>query len=77
MKNLVREVEDTNNSHTFELTRQQIAEPALDERHNAAQEEEPHTPAGRPEAHARTFAHRTRVEAVVDHVLDVETQAKK
>ena len=39
--------------------------------HHAAQKEEPHAPARRPEAAAGALAHRARVEAVVDQVLQV------
>ena len=55
----------------LELPREQVAQPALQQRHDAAQEEEPDAPHGRPEAHAGALAHRARVEAVVDQVLQV------
>ena len=44
---------------TLELAGEQVAEPALQQRRHAAHEKEPHTPARRPEATARTLAHRT------------------
>ena len=59
----------------LELARQQVAEPALQQRHDAAQEEQPDAPHGRPEADARPLAHRPRVEAVVHDVLQVCGQA--
>ena len=59
----------------LELARQQVAQPALEERHHAAQEEEPHAPARRPEAAAGALAHGPRVEAVVDQVLQVLAHA--
>lgn len=55
----------------LKLARQQVAQPALQQRHDAAQEEQPHAPHGRPEAHARPLAHRARVEPVVYQVLQV------
>mmetsp|Transcript_31892 Transcript_31892/g.87345 ORF Transcript_31892/g.87345 Transcript_31892/m.87345 type:complete len:298 (-) Transcript_31892:756-1649(-) len=55
----------------LELAREQVAQPALEQRRDAAQEEEPHAPAGRPDAAARPLADRSRVEAVVDQVLQV------
>mmetsp|Transcript_7034 Transcript_7034/g.20668 ORF Transcript_7034/g.20668 Transcript_7034/m.20668 type:complete len:555 (-) Transcript_7034:1166-2830(-) len=59
----------------LELAREQVAEPALQERHDAAEEEEPHAPARRPEAAAGALAHGARVEAVVDQVLQVLAHA--
>lgn len=56
---------------TLELARQQVAQPAFQQRCDAAQEEEPDAPAGRPDTAAGTLAHRTRVEPVVDQVLQV------
>ena len=58
-----------------ELAREQVTQPALEQRHHAAQEEEPHAPARRPEAAAGALAHRARVEAVVDQVLQVLAHA--
>ena len=55
----------------LELAREEVAEPPLEERDDAAQEEEPHAPAGRPEADAGTFADGPSVEARVDDVLEV------
>lgn len=55
----------------LELAGQQVAEPALQQGHDAAQEEEPHAPHGRPEAHAGALAHRAGVEPVVNEVLQV------
>jgi len=42
----------------LELAREQVAQPALQQRRDAPHEEEPHTPAGRPEAAPRSLAHR-------------------
>eukprot|EP00967_Tisochrysis_lutea_P025532 scaffold29471_cov28-Tisochrysis_lutea.AAC.6 len=50
----------------FELARKEVTKPALQERHNAAQEEKPDAPARRPDATARPLAYGARVEAVVD-----------
>eukprot|EP00965_Chrysotila_dentata_P150735 4980259-Pleurochrysis_carterae.AAC.1 len=59
----------------LELAREQVAQPALEQRHHAAQEKEPHAPAGRPDAAARALAHGASVEAVVDKVLQVLAHA--
>ena len=50
----------------LELTGEQVAEPALEQRDDAAQEEEPDTPARRPEADAGPLADRVGVETRVD-----------
>mmetsp|Transcript_21407 Transcript_21407/g.67173 ORF Transcript_21407/g.67173 Transcript_21407/m.67173 type:complete len:241 (+) Transcript_21407:4296-5018(+) len=55
----------------FELACEQIAKPALEERDDAAHEEEPDTPARSPKAAAGSFADRSSVEAIVDEVLQV------
>mmetsp|Transcript_3491 Transcript_3491/g.11579 ORF Transcript_3491/g.11579 Transcript_3491/m.11579 type:complete len:907 (-) Transcript_3491:778-3498(-) len=55
----------------LELACEQVAEPPLEQRHHAAQEEEPHAPAGRPDAAAGALADGAGVEAVVDEVLEV------
>ena len=59
----------------LELARQQVLQPALQQRHDAAQEEQPHAPAREPEPAARTLAHGARVESVVDEVLEVLAHA--
>ena len=41
---------------TLELTRQQIAQPSLQQRRDAAHEEQPHAPTGRPKTAAGAFA---------------------
>lgn len=51
---------------TFELTREEVAEPALEERDDTAKEEEPDTPARRPETDTGTLSDGTGVEARVD-----------
>ena len=55
----------------FELTREQIPEPTLEERDNATHEKQPYTPAGRPETDTRALADWTRIEAVVDEMLEI------
>lgn len=62
---------DTLTVTTLELTREQVAEPTLEERDDATHEEQPYTPAGCPETDTRALANRTRVEAVVDEVLEI------
>mmetsp|Transcript_26458 Transcript_26458/g.83860 ORF Transcript_26458/g.83860 Transcript_26458/m.83860 type:complete len:710 (-) Transcript_26458:29-2158(-) len=59
----------------LKLAGQQIAQPTLQQRHDPTEEEEPHTPAWRPEATPRPLAHWTGVEAVVDQVLQVLAHA--
>mmetsp|Transcript_14739 Transcript_14739/g.38930 ORF Transcript_14739/g.38930 Transcript_14739/m.38930 type:complete len:664 (+) Transcript_14739:435-2426(+) len=59
----------------LELPRQQVAQPTLQQRHNTAEEEEPHTPAWCPEATAGALADGARVESVVDQVLQVLAHA--
>ena len=59
----------------LELPAEEVAEPALQERHHPEDEEEPDEPAGRPDAAARPLAHRPSVEAVVDDVLQVFSHA--
>ncbi|RUP50906.1 hypothetical protein BC936DRAFT_137166 [Jimgerdemannia flammicorona] len=55
---------DTFGVTTLEMTGEQVAEPALQERHNTAHEEEPYAPPGCPDTHARALADRAGVEAV-------------
>lgn len=62
---------DTLRITALELTGEQVAEPALEQGHDAAHEEEPDAPAGSPEADTGTLADRTGVEPVVDQVLEV------
>lgn len=50
----------------LELTREEVAEPALEKRDDTAKEEEPDTPARRPEADTGTLSDGTGVEARVD-----------
>mmetsp|Transcript_29770 Transcript_29770/g.62392 ORF Transcript_29770/g.62392 Transcript_29770/m.62392 type:complete len:390 (-) Transcript_29770:1623-2792(-) len=59
----------------FELTGQEVAEPPFQKRHNTTQEEEPHSPTGRPESATRALADRPSVEAVVDQMLQVFAHA--
>mmetsp|Transcript_6179 Transcript_6179/g.20144 ORF Transcript_6179/g.20144 Transcript_6179/m.20144 type:complete len:665 (-) Transcript_6179:1552-3546(-) len=55
----------------LELAGEQVAEPPLEEGHDAPEEEEPDAPPRRPEADPRPFADGARVEARVDQVLEV------
>lgn len=59
----------------LELPGEQVAQPPLEQRHDAAEEEEPHAPGRRPDAAAGTLADGTSVEAVVDEVLEVLAHA--
>ena len=59
----------------FELAREQVAQPALEQGDDAAQEKEPDAPHGRPEADAGALADGARVEAPVDEVLEVLAHA--
>lgn len=43
---------------TFKLPGQEVPEPALQQRRNPSHEEEPHAPAGSPEAAAGALPHR-------------------
>ena len=55
----------------LKLPGQQIAQPALQQGHHPSQEEQPHTPHGRPEAHAWALAYWARVEPVVDQMFQI------
>ena len=66
---------DTLRMTALELAREQVAQPALQERSDAAEEKEPHAPSGRPDAAARAFTDGSRVESVVDEVLEVLAHA--
>mmetsp|Transcript_33281 Transcript_33281/g.109100 ORF Transcript_33281/g.109100 Transcript_33281/m.109100 type:complete len:1053 (+) Transcript_33281:4096-7254(+) len=66
---------DTLGDTALELPRQQVAQPTLQKRHDATEEEEPHAPAWCPEATARPLADWARVESVVDQVLQVLAHA--
>ena len=55
----------------LKLACQQISKPALEQRNDASQKEEPHTPSRRPHANTGALAHRSSVEAVVDQMLEV------
>ena len=59
----------------LELSSQQVAQPALQQRDDTAQEEEPNAPARCPEAAAGTLPDGASVEAVVDQVLQVLAHA--
>lgn len=56
---------------TLELTRQKVSKPALQQRSDSAHEEQPDSPSRRPEAATGSFADRSRVEAVVNQMLQV------
>lgn len=51
---------------TLELTSEEVAQPALEEGDDTAEEEEPNAPSWGPESDSRTLADGTRVEAGVD-----------
>ena len=55
----------------LELPGQQVAQPPLQQRRHAAQEEEPDPPAGSPDPAAGALPDRSGVEAVVDDVLEI------
>lgn len=59
----------------LKLTRQEVPEPALEQRHDAAQEEQPHTPPRRPHTDTRALANGPSVEPVVDDVLEILAHA--
>lgn len=50
----------------LELTREEVAQPALEEGNDSTKEEEPDAPSGRPEPDSRSLADGSRVEARVD-----------
>mmetsp|Transcript_38034 Transcript_38034/g.88955 ORF Transcript_38034/g.88955 Transcript_38034/m.88955 type:complete len:246 (-) Transcript_38034:1571-2308(-) len=56
---------------SLKLTSKQVPKPSFQKWDDTPQEEEPHTPSWRPEAASRPLAHGTRVEAVVDEVLQI------
>jgi hypothetical protein len=55
----------------LELTREQVTEPALQERDDSAHEEQPYPPGRGPETATRTLTNGTCVESVVDEMLQV------
>ena len=59
----------------LELAREEVPQPALQERDDAAEEEDPDAPHGGPEAAPGALAHGSGVEAVVDEVLEVLAHA--
>ena len=59
----------------LKLTRQQVAQPPLQQGDHAAQEEEPDAPHGGPDTHTRALADGSRVEPVVDKVLQILAHA--
>ncbi|RUS16871.1 hypothetical protein BC937DRAFT_90706 [Endogone sp. FLAS-F59071] len=54
---------DTLRVSSFEMSREQVSEPSLEQRHNAAHEKEPHAPPRRPNPNARALAHWPCVES--------------
>ena len=56
---------------SLELTRQQVTKPAFQKWYNTAHEEKPDAPARSPETDTRTLTNRTRIEAIVDEMLQV------
>ncbi len=59
----------------LKVARQQVAQPPLEEGHDAAKEKDPHSPHGRPEATPGPLADGPRIEAIVDEVLEVFAHA--
>lgn len=55
----------------LELSRQQVAKPPLEQRHDASQEEEPDPPGGGPEAHTGPLPNGPGVESVVYEMFQV------
>lgn len=53
---------------TFKLTREQIAQPSLQQGHDATKKEYPNTPTSRPHSTARTLAHRTLANKVNEEI---------
>ena len=56
---------------TLELTSEEITKPTLEKGGDAAQEEQPDSPAWRPKADTRTLTDWTGIESIVDQVLQV------
>lgn len=55
----------------LEMSSKQVAEPTLQQWNDTTQEEEPYSPAWRPESTSRTLADWSSVEAVIDDVLQI------
>ena len=62
---------DTFRMTTFELSREEIAQPTLEQRDNTAEEKQPHAPPWSPEPDTRSFTHGTRIETVVYQMFDI------
>ena len=60
---------------TFELSREEVSEPALKERDHAPQEEEPHPPSWGPNSDPWSLSHGTSVETIGDHMLEILAHA--
>jgi hypothetical protein len=56
---------------TFKLTGEEISEPPLKERDDAAHEEQPHSPTGSPKTATRTLSDWTRIETVIDKMFQI------
>lgn len=56
---------------TFELTRQQVAEPLFQQWRNATQKEHPYAPTGCPKADTGSLADRTDIEAIINQMLQI------
>jgi hypothetical protein len=56
---------------SLKLAREEISKPAFKKWHDTTHEKQPDAPTGSPKADARTFANGTRIEAIVDEVLQV------
>ena len=59
----------------LKLPSQQVAQPALEQRDNASQEEEPYAPHRGPETHTGAFANGTSVESIVHKVFQILAHA--
>jgi len=55
----------------LKLTRQEVAEPSLEQRSDSAEEEHPHAKHGKPKTHSRPLLNGSCVEFVVNDVLEV------
>ena len=60
---------------SFKLTREQIAQPAFEEGRNSAEEKEPDSPSGRPNAASGALTDRSSVESVINQVLQILAHA--
>eukprot|EP01137_Pigoraptor_chileana_P034039 Opistho-2@25961 len=59
----------------LKLTREEVAQPALEQGDNATEEEHPHPPARRPKTASGALPDRASVEAIVNDVLEILAHA--